>query len=405
MEHAERAAVPEELAHVGGSAGAVRIVRVALVDPLLDLCGDFDALLAVDIGGAVLADGHDAVVLVEHLIVPVVPAAEDGAVALGAAVLVEEGGLLKERVHLVERFGHLDALGVGRGLVVVHDLRGDQVRQGDLLAVVAGGGDEALAEVLDVIIERVDVRIEHLAQAVLAVAGRIGGVAGHQRGDGAGAGGRRGDELGVDFAIAADVDGLDGDAHAVLGVELVHHVIEVLGELILMGVPPGDGDGFGDVVLRGGQRERGHQQEDGEQQGNELLHRCEPSFPCWDVVLWKRLRVPIRICIQCENLWQNLGYIVEYRGRVVKQFIQKFRINFCKSWIKSLAGHGQEATRQMRTMRAECVHSSVRVNPSGFPAGERFMDRFAMETGLSAGGIPDRAQTGCQNTENVYNGK
>ena len=33
------------------------------------------------------------------------------------------------------------------------------------------------------------------------------------------------------------------------------------------------------------------------------------------------------------------------------------------------------------------------------------MDRFTMETGLSAGGIPDRAQTGCQNTENVYNGK
>ena len=59
----------------------------------------------------------------------------------------------------------------------------------------------------------------------------------------------------------------------------------------------------------------------------------------------------------------------------------------------------------MRTMRAECVHSSVRVNPSGFPAGERFMDRFAMETGLSAGGIPDRAHTGCQNTENVYNEK
>jgi len=278
MEDGERAAVPEELTHVGGSAGAVGIVGIALVDPFLDLRGDLNALGRVNVRGAVGEDGLNAVVLVEHLIVPIVPTAEDGAVTLGGAVLVEEGGLLKERFHLVQRLGHGDALSIGRGLVVVHDLSRDQVRESDLLAVKARGGDEALAEVFNVVVICVDVRIEDLAQAVIAVAGRIRGVAGHQSRDGAGAGSRSRDELGVDLRIRADVDRLNGDAHAILGIELVGHVVQILIVLILMSVPPLDGDRFGDVVLGRGQRHHGHQHHRGEQESEKFLHRFRPSF-------------------------------------------------------------------------------------------------------------------------------
>ena len=271
MEHAERAAGDEQIAHVGGSAAANGIVGVALVDPFLDLGVDLHALGAVDVGLAVL--GHDlhAVVLEQHFMIPVVPAAKHGAVALGGAVLVEQGGLFQEGFHLVDGLGHLDAFGLGGGLVVVHALGGDQIGQGDLLFVIAGGSQQALAEVLYVILEGVDVGVQDLAQASRAVRGGVGSVAAHQGGHGAG--GVRGAEGGVDLGVAAHVLGLHGDAHAVFGIELIHHVLDLVVKLALVGMPPLDGDGLGDVVLGGGQRGHRAQQHDGaHQQGKQSFH-------------------------------------------------------------------------------------------------------------------------------------
>ena len=69
------------------------------------------------------------------------------------------------------------------------------------------------------------------------------------------------------------------DAHAIFGIELVDHVVEVLGQLVFVRMPPLDGDRLGDVILGGGHGSHGHHHQHDEEQGDEFLHSVLPSFP------------------------------------------------------------------------------------------------------------------------------
>src|SRR5690606_24451715 len=239
-------AIPEQLPQVGGGAGSVGVVGVTLVDPLVHLGGDVDGLGAVDVGAhAILEDNLHAVVLEQHLIVPVVPAAEHCTIALSCAIFVEEGGLFQEGIHLVEGPGHFNAFCFSGGLVVEHDLGGNKVGQYDLLAFVAGGQNQTFAEVLNGEVVSFDIRIQDLVDTCRTVAGRIGCVRCTEGryiacGDGC-------DELGVDFGVATDVDRLHGDQGMLL-VEAVDHVLQIGVPLIFVGMPPGNGDGFCNVI-------------------------------------------------------------------------------------------------------------------------------------------------------------
>ena len=65
----------------------------------------------------------------------------------------------------------------------------------------------------------------------------------------------------VPAAAAAINCVLHGDAHPVFAVKPVYHIVEVFGKLILMGMPPRDGDGLCHVILGGCQSKCGNEQE------------------------------------------------------------------------------------------------------------------------------------------------
>ena len=322
VEHGESALVREQLAHVGGSAGAVGVVGIALIAPLGNLGGDLRSQLAVQVALVFFfIDYLDAVVLVQHLIVPVIPAAKDGAVTLGGAVLVEDGGLLQELFHVVEGFWHFNAFGVGGSLIVVHYLGGDQVGQADLLALIAGGSNQALAEVHHIVAAGLHIGGQIGADALRAVHGGIGGVGNAQRRHVFGR--DRAHQLGMDIGIGALIDGRNGDQGIFLG-ELLQHAVQQAGILLFMAVPPFDGDGLGNgigVRSLGESGSNADQQQRCQQKGQRFLH--EGVLPFLFILLFSSrvcLREKDRLCM-CPffhnvlilyHLWQKCAICFLY---------------------------------------------------------------------------------------------
>ena len=244
MHHGERLLIVEVLTHGSGSIGAGCKVGIARVAPVLDHAGHAQSGVAAQVAGVVIGDDLHALIEVQGLKIPLVPARNHGAVHTGG--LVDLG---QERGKVLDLFGDGPAVGVGHGLVVVDDLGGVQERQSHLLALELGAQQQTSGEVIGVITGALDVGVQVLKQAAVAVGSNVVGVGdGDRRQAGSGRVGSH--QSLVDVLVRADVLGLDGDEALGL-VELLDHVGHQIVVLRLQRVPPGNGDGFGDLILAG----------------------------------------------------------------------------------------------------------------------------------------------------------